>query len=393
MIYLDNNSTTPMLSEVAQAIADCHARLVGNPASQHELGRRARQELEEARNGIAKILGARLGGKHGDRLLFTSGGTESNNLAIHGIAGLEPGEIVVSAVEHPSVLAAADASRRAKHKAIRLAVDSNGVVLLTELEKLLNASVKLVSVMVGNHETGVLQPLAEIAQRCTAAGIPFHTDATQAVGKIPLDFRGLGIAAMTFSAHKFHGPVGIGGLLLRGDVNLAPLFFGGTQQMGLRPGTEPVALAVGMFQALKLWQHDADARYQKLEMLRNRFEQNLSAAIDTVVIHGGSTTRLPHTSNLAFPGIDRQAMVMALDLEGIACSTGSACTSGSSQPSAVIRSMDAPDPILEGSVRFSLGVLNTLAEVDEAAARIIKVHRKLRDLSEHGKSPAPPPQG
>jgi cysteine desulfurase len=382
-----------MLPEVAQSIADCHARLVGNPASQHGLGRQARQELEEAREGIAAILGAQLGGKRGDRLLFTSGGTESNNLAIRGIAGAETGAIVVSAVEHPSVFAAADASSPASQKAVRLAVDSNGVVRLAELEAHLNSAPKLVSVMAGNHETGVLQPCVEISQLCNTAEIPFHTDAVQIVGKIPVNFHDLGAAALTFSAHKFHGPVGVGGLLLRHDVNLTPLAFGGSQQLGLRPGTEPVALAVGMFQALKIWQRDAGARRQQLETLRNRFEQVLAAKIDGLVIHGAPATRLPNTSNLAFPGIDRQAMVMALDLEGVACSTGSACTSGSSQPSSVIRAMHVSDPILEGSVRFSLGVLNTLAEVDQATARIIRVHRKLRELAQRRKSPAPPPQG
>ena len=240
----------------------------------------------------------------------------------------------------------------------------------------------LVSVMLGNNETGVIQPVAEIAQLCRAAGAIMHTDAVQAAGKIPVKFRALGVDALTIAAHKFHGPRGIGALLVRHDVKLEPMLFGGFQQVGLRPGTEPTALAVGMCRALELWHIEGEARTRRLTELRDRFEAKLRAAVPDLVINGESAERLPHTSNIAFLGLDRQALVMALDLAGVACSTGSACASGSSEPSPVLLAMQAPAEVISSSLRFSLGAGITAAEIDEAAARIIKIVNDLRQRKE-----------
>ena len=261
-LYLDHNSTTPIDARVVEAMERCWREGLANPASQHFAGRRARRAIEEAREGIAEILGANVSGMQADRLIFTSGGTEANNLALLGLteAAADGGQVIISAIEHPSITAAAEVLQRRGVDVQKLPVDANGVVQLGALEELLAKPTALVSVMLANNETGVLQPVAEIAQACAARGITMHTDAVQAVGKVPVHFRELGVSALTMAAHKFHGPLGIGALLLRHETQLAPQLWGGFQQSGLRPGTEPVALAVGMHKALALWKAEADSR-------------------------------------------------------------------------------------------------------------------------------------
>jgi cysteine desulfurase len=235
--------------------------------------------------------------------------------------------------------------------------------------------------MLGNHETGVRQPIEELSAICHDQGVYLHSDGVQAVGKIAVDFRAMGAAALTVSAHKFHGPCGIGALLVRHDVPLSPLLSGGFQQQGVRPGTEPVALALGMFKALEIWSREADERRQRMSELRDRLEQLVRGECPDVVVNGRGAERLPHVSNLAFPGVDRQALAITLDLAGIACSTGSACASGSSEPSHVLRAMGLPDEVVQGSVRFSLSALTTTAEVTLAVQRIVNAVNHLRSLS------------
>jgi cysteine desulfurase len=247
--------------------------------------------------------------------------------------------------------------------------------------------------MLGNHETGVLQPVAEIAALCRKANVPVHTDATQVVGKLPVDCTSLGVDALSFSGHKFHGPAGIGGLLLRSGVKLQPLHYGGFQQAGLRPGTESAPLAAGLHAALQLWHDEADDRARRMTALRDRFEATLHADLSNIVVHGivvhgAASARLPHTSGIAFLGLDRQALLMALDQAGVACSTGSACASGSSEPSPVLLAMGCPTAEIEGSLRFSLGAFTTPADVDQAAHRISSVVNHLRNQKSPAKSPA-----
>jgi cysteine desulfurase len=232
--------------------------------------------------------------------------------------------------------------------------------------------------MLGSNETGVLQPVAEIAAICRTRGVAVHTDATQVVGKLPVDFSALGVDGLTCSAHKFHGPLGIGALVLRRDATLAPSLFGGFQQGGLRPGTESVTLAVGMCVALESWAREADARAQRMAALRDQLERQILAGDPRAVVIGGGATRLPHAANIAFAGLDRQALVMALDLAGVACSTGSACASGSSEPSPALVAMGLPEEQISSSLRFSLGAATTAAEIDEAARRILSVVNRLR---------------
>lgn len=382
VIYLDHNATTPLVPEVAAAMAPWQSQ-AGNPGSQHQAGRKARRALEDAREEIARILGAKLSGPRPDRLIFTSGGTEANNQVLFsasgGVAGqVVPGEAIVSALEHPSVLAATAWLEQRGWKVHRLRASSTGVVELSHFDELLSERTRLVSVMLANNETGAIQPIAEIAARCTRLGVPLHTDAAQAVGKIAFDFASLGAAWMTVAAHKFHGPLGIGALIARHDVPLEPLLVGGFQQDGLRPGTESVALAVGMHAALANWEREADERVARMRSLRNRLEQQLTAGYPgQLVINAAAAPRLPHVSNVAFLGLDRQALLMALDLAGVACSTGSACASGSSEPSPVLAAMGCSREILDSSLRFSLGATTTEPEIDEAVRRILQACRKI----------------
>jgi cysteine desulfurase len=376
-IYLDHNATTPTRPEVIEAVAEAWHQGLANPASQHRPGQKARQALEDAREGIAALLGADLSCPQADRLVFTSGGTEANNLAVLGIAraraGGVPGQVIVSAIEHASVLEPAEHLLEARWRLDTLGVTGDGVVRVDALGALLSPQTALVSVMLGNHETGVLQPVEEIAGICRGAGVPVHTDAVQAAGKRPVDFRTLGVDALSVAAHKFQGPLGIGALLLRYGTPLAPLLFGGHQQSGARPGTESVALAVGMFTALRLWRQEQDEHARRLTSLRERFERGLQAGYPALVVHGRSVSRLPHVSNVAFPGLDGQVLLMALDLAGVACSVGSACSSGSTELSPTLLAMGLSKPLVASSLRFSLGATTTEEEIDEAVSRILGV--------------------
>jgi cysteine desulfurase len=387
-LYLDNNATTLLHPAVAETMAAYDRAGYANPASQHQAGRRARSVLEEAREGIAKILGANVSDTHADQVIFTSGGTEANNLALRGLAGDRPGRVIISAIEHPSVVGAAEQLARQGFDVQRLRVSREGVVDVDHLRELLDQQMRVVSVMLGNNETGVLQPVAEVAAVCHSGGVPVHTDAVQVVGKLPVDFRQLGVSALSLSAHKFHGPRGIGALIVRHGVELTPILFGGFQQLGLRPGTESVTLAVGLHRALQLWQDEADERASRMARLRDRLEERLLANVPDLVINGAGAARLPHTSNVAFPGLDRQALLMALDMAGVACSTGSACASGSSEPSPVLLAMGCPADIVEGSLRLSLSAFTTEAEIDQAAGRIRQVFNDLHRKKELGISAA-----
>ncbi|HEX7447976.1 MAG TPA: cysteine desulfurase family protein [Pirellulales bacterium] len=376
MIYLDNNATTPLLPEAAEAMAECARRAFGNPASQHAAGRRARQALEDAREGIAELLGVDLNGTPADRLVFTSGGTEANNLAMFGLAGERPAHLVVSEIEHPAIIEPAELLARRGWQVDRVGVSPDGQVIVEQIGERLRPNTRLVAVMLGNNETGVLQPVEPIARLCQSRGVPVLCDAVQVAGKLPVDFRRLGLTAMTIAAHKFHGPIGVGALVLRAGVTIEPRLFGGHQQAGLRPGTEAVPLIVGMHAALAAWRREQDARRQRLESLREQFERTLRAECPGVVVNGAAAPRLPQTSNLAFPGVDGQAMVMALDLAGIACSTGSACASGSSQPSPTLLAMGLDKSLARGSLRCSFGVQTTAEEVAEAARQIVRIYRR-----------------
>ena len=392
MIYLDHNATAPIHPQVVEVMARAAVDHRGNPASQHAAGRRARQALEDAREAIAAMLGMSLAGTRGDRLIFTSGGTESNHLALLGLTRPEMGQALVSAIEHSSVLGAGRLLAERGTPVETLSVDRHGVARLDELAERLKTRTQLVSVMLANHETGVAQPLDRVVELAHAAGAIAHTDATQAVGKIDVDFRVLGVEAMTFTAHKLHGPVGIGGLALSSRARPRAIMRGGAQQEETRPGTEGVALACGFRAAMEIWHADRAAHAARMRELRERFERELRAACADVVIHGHTAARLPHTTNAAFVGCDRQSLVVALDLAGVACSTGSACASGSSEPSHVLLAMGCSQDEIDGSLRFSLGQTTTADEVRLAVERISKVVNTLRDGKRTRKT-VPSPRG
>jgi cysteine desulfurase len=398
-IYLDHNATTPIFPEVMEVMRACWAEPFLNPASQHEFGRKARYVLEGARETIADFLGA----DTRDGVLFTSGGTESNYIAIRsslqhammlgGVRGKKP-HLVISAAEHPSIAELAKHLQLRGHEVEQLPLDKHGVIQANALPRLLRKDTALVAAILGQNETGVIQPVAELAAICASRGIPLHTDATQVAGKLPIDFKALGAASMTIAAHKFHGPVGIGALIVRSDVQLHPQMFGGFQQNGLRPGTESVALAAGMARALQGQQeldHEQKSarvlaefesrlreRAQRLQHLRDSFEQSIVTRWPSAVVIGTEAQRLPHVSNIALVGLDRQMLFLALDQAGIACSTGSACASGSSEPSPVHLAMGLDPAVISSALRFSFGVNTTAEEVAESADRIINVCNTLR---------------
>jgi cysteine desulfurase len=382
-VYLDNNATTPMAPEVVEAMAEAMRAGCANPASQHEAGRTARRVIERARERIVELLGGETAGRTPDRLIFTSGGTEANNLALFGLAGIAeqhhvgPHQLVVSPIEHPSVSAATDELARQGWQVDRLAVDSSGRILAESLAEVAGENLRIVAAMLGNNETGVLQPVAELAGLAAARGAALHTDAVQAVGKIDVQLGDLGATTLAFTAHKFHGPLGIGGLLVKGDTQLAPQLFGGFQQAGLRPGTESVPLVVGMLTALELWHAERHERHQHLACLRDQFEQQICAELPYAQVVGQGAERLPHTSNIAFVGFDRQALFVALDMACVACSTGSACASGSSEPSPVLMAMGCEEGVIRGSLRFSFGRFSTPQEVAEGARRILLACKNL----------------
>jgi cysteine desulfurase len=367
-----------VIEVVARALRDAHA----NPASQHRPGQQALGVLEDARETVAEVLGADLAAPNADRVVFTSGGTEANNMAVLGIARArgqgKPGQVIISAIEHASVIEPAEHLLEQGWRLDTLGVSPDGVVRGDRLPPLLSPDTQLVSVALGNHETGVLQPVEQLAASCRQAGVPLHTDAVQVAGKLPVDFRRLGVAAMTVAAHKFQGPLGIGALILRHDAPVEPLLYGGHQQEGLRPGTESVALAAGMATALRLWQKDHRQHARQLAGLRDRFEARLKAGFPELVVNGAGAERLPHTSSLGFPGLDGQHLLLALEQVGVACSVGSACSSGSTQLSPTLRAMDVPHHVLTSSLRFSLGATTTEADIDEAVERILMVVGELR---------------
>ncbi len=377
-IDLDQNATTPLDPAVLEAMRP-HWLAGGNPESRHAAGRAAGRAWDAAREQVAALLGA-----EARSVVFTAGGTEANNLALFGLAGdgHGPGHGVTSPIEHPAV-AGPIARLEARGLAVdRAGVSAEGVADAAAMASLLRpGATRFAALMLASNETGAIQPVAELAALAAERGVPVHTDAAQAVGRIAVDFRALGVATLAASAHKFHGPVGVGLLLVRPGVTLAPLLVGGGQQGNLRPGTPPVALAVGLAAALGRWQAESDARIARWRVLRNRLESGLVAALgaDRVVRHGPAdeARRLPQTLNLGFPGLDADALLIGLDQAGVAVSLGSACASGSTRPSPTLVAMGVPADHLRSAVRFSLGATTTAADIDAAVARLAAIAGRL----------------
>jgi cysteine desulfurase len=374
-IYLDNNASTPVLPPVWEAMRPFFSDIPGNPASSHRAGRRARQALEDARERTAALLDA-----HPDEVIFTSGATEANNLALFGLAGVPPARLLASRLEHPCVVEPLSRLAADGFTLEHLPVDRSGVVAAEAVTQRLHPETRLVTIMFANHETGAIQPVCDLVDSFRARNFSgaFHCDAAAAAGKVPIRFHELGVTTLTISAHKFHGPKGIGALLLRRHTKLRPQLWGGHQQQGRRPGTEPVSLAVGLAAALDLAQREHQMRWETVCRLRQRFLERLRVTAPPVEVNGPETGGIPHTLNLSFPGCRADLLLMNLDLEGVACSTGSACSSGSLLPSPVLRAMNVADELLQSAMRFSLSHLLSEAEIDEAARRIAGVVGRLR---------------
>lgn len=371
-IYLDSNASTPLLPAVWDRMRPFCFEAAANPASSHHAGRRARRALEDAREQVAHLLGALP-----EEVIFTSGATEANNLALFGLVVEAPAQILLSPIEHPCVIEPAQELARRGCTITPLPVDSQGVVMAAALPDLLRQEARLLCVMLANHETGAIQPIADL-QNLLPPGVAFHCDAAAAAGKMPIDFHSLKVTTLTISAHKFHGPKGIGALLVRRDVRLQPHLFGGHQQQGRRPGTEPVHLVVGLAAALELAMQELAGRRAQVVQLRQRFLGLIREKAEPVVVNGPEEGGVPHTLNLSFPGCPADLLLMKLDLAGVACSTGSACSSGSLLPSPVLRAMGVPDEVRRSALRFSFNHLLKLAEVEEAARRLVEVVRQLR---------------
>jgi len=373
-IQLDHNATTRPLPEVREAVDRAWRNACANPGSRHAAGRAARRLLETSRETIAHILDA-----EPDELVFTSGGTESINMALRGLARGR-GTVVTGPGEHPATAETIAVLVQQGWRHEQLSVDAAGRFLADTPEFHSSGAPKLVSLLLAHNETGVIQDARPIIDRCNANGVPTHLDAVQAVGKIPVSFRQLEATTLSFGAHKFHGPRGIGGLLVRRGVTLTPLLHGGHQEAGRRPGTEPVPLIAGMATALEMWHRDEERRSTRMSAARDRLEAGLQETCSPVVVHGRDANRLPNTCSVAFPGVDGEAMLVALDLEGIACSLGSTCASGSAEPAPILLAMGVPPHIALSTVRFSVSFETDLDEIDEAITRIGSVVTRLRQI-------------
>ena len=373
MIDLDHNATTRVCDEALVAMDRAWREAGGNPGSRHALGRRARQVLEDAREQMAAILNARP-----SEVIFTSGGTESINLALQGLAVGQPGVIALPPGEHPATEETVRGLQQRGWQRAEIAINASGRMIPERLASLSWEDVRLATVLLAHNETGVIQDVALLAEECGQRRIPWHIDAVQAVGKIDVNFRALGATALSLAAHKFHGPRGIGALLLGEGVPLAPVMYGGHQESGRRPGTECAPLAAGMAAALRAWHEMREVRTREVSRLRDLLARGLAEQCSPIVVHGGVEPRLPNTLSVAFPGCGGDALLVALDLEGVCCSLGSACSSGASEPAPILVAMGVPPALARSTLRLSLGIDNTAEEIGRAAQAISGIVRRLR---------------
>jgi len=364
-VYLDHAASAPLRPEAREALLPFLDGHFGNPSSVHRFGRDARAALEDARARLARVIGAAPG-----EIVFTRAGTEADNLAVLGRARERPGApVAVSAIEHKAVLASAHAAEEAGSPLVLLPVDGDGVVRLGAVDAALEARPAVVSVMWANNEVGALQPVGEIGARCRAAGVAFHSDAVQALGKVPVRVDQVPVDLLAFSAHKVGGPKGVGALYVRRGTRLHPLLFGGGQERGMRPGTEDVAGAAAFAAAAEGADAERETAMARIGALRDRLEAGLREAVPGVVVNAAGAPRLPTISNLSIPGADPELLLMGLDLEGIAASSGSACQSGAVEPSHVLTAMGIPRELAGPSIRFSLGWTTT----EDDVARVLEV--------------------
>lgn len=376
-IYLDYNATSPLSDGVIDAISRAMRDDFGNPSSIHAFGQRAKAAVDQARSDAAALIGA-----DPMEIVFTSGGTEADNLALRGAFDtFAPGRrrIVTSGIEHEAVLNTAKALAARGADVITLAAGRDGIVDPSAVEAATNRETAIVSIMLANNEIGTLQPVAEIAARCRPSGTLTHTDAVQAAGKVPISVRDLGIDLLSMSAHKFGGPKGIGALWIRKGVRLTSQATGGRQERNRRGGTENVPAIVGMGVAARL-ALGALSSSVSIATLRDRLEAGVLSRVPGTTVNGARDRRVPNTTNISFEGIEAESLLIALDLEGVAVSTGSACSSGTLEPSHVLKAMGLPNAFARNSLRFSLGSSTTAADIDYVIDALPRLVAKLRQL-------------
>jgi cysteine desulfurase len=384
-VYFDYNATTPLAPEVVDAVVASTRDVFGNASSVHAFGQQAKAALDEARSAVAALIGA-----DAPEVVFTAGGTEANNFALRGAAeAMEAAgrrHLVASAIEHESVLNTLKALARRGWRTTLVPVDATGVVVPARVQEALADDTAIVSVMQANNEIGTIQPIAEISSIAHTRGALMHTDAVQSAGKVPVDVKRLGVDLLSLSAHKFNGPKGAGALWIRRGTRLHPILTGGKHERNRRAGTENVPALSGFGVAARLAAAKLGAEGARLAALRDRLETGILREVPGTVVNGAGSDRVPNTTNISFDRVEAESLLIALDLEGIAVSTGSACSSGTLEPSHVLRAMGLPPHRTQNSLRFSLGMFSTEAEVDRVLATIPSLVDKLRGLTRKTRS-------
>ncbi|MWV45460.1 aminotransferase class V-fold PLP-dependent enzyme [Paenibacillus sp. HJL G12] len=380
-IYLDHAASTPVHPEVAQEMMNVMTGQYGNASSVHAFGRSAKRTVSRARDLIANSLGCQ-----SDELVFTGGGTESDNLALFGALSAMEGSgkhIITSSIEHHAVLHACEELEKQGYRVTYLPVDSTGRVRIGDVENALTEDTVLISIMYANNEVGTVQPIAEIGELARSRGILFHVDAVQALGAIPISCRDLPVDLMSFSAHKINGPQGVGALYVRRGVHLVPRLHGGLQEKKRRAGTENMAGIAGFGKAAEIATAHLEERREHDLMLRHTFIRMLEQELgqNSFIINGNPSEFLPHILNISFPDTDTETLLMNLDMEGIAAASGSACTSGSLEVSHVLQAMKLPQNVLRSAIRFSFGLGNTTEDMEYTAQKIATILRRLRNRS------------
>lgn len=377
-VYLDHAASTPVHPEVAERMMKVMTSQYGNASSVHAFGREAKKIVNGARDRIASLLGCQ-----SDELVFTAGGTESDNLAILGLLeslGVKGKHVITSAIEHHAVLHTCHELERRGCEVTYVPVDSTGRVSVEGIAGAIQDNTVLVTIMYGNNEVGTVQPISEIGELCRSRGIVFHTDAVQALGSETINCRELPVDMWSFSAHKINGPQGVGALVVRRGLSVSPRLFGGLQEKKRRAGTENMAGIAGFTAAVEWTVHNMEARIRHYRELRSKLLEGLRQEIgeDAFVINGNSEHYLPHILNISFPGANTETMLMNLDMERIAAASGSACTSGSLEISHVLQAMKLSDPVLRSAIRFSFGLGNTTQEMEYTAQKIGTILNRLR---------------
>jgi cysteine desulfurase len=379
-IYFDHNATTPVDPAVAETITRVMTGEFGNASSVHHFGQRAKAIIDDARSSVATLIGG-----EPSEIVFTSGGTESDNFALRGVAeALEPTgrrHLIASSIEHEAVLVTMRALARRGWRTTLLPVGQTGIVDPQALTDALADDTAIVSVMHANNEIGTVQPIAELARIAHGRGALFHTDAVQSIGKVPVDVKALGVDLLSLSAHKFNGPKGTGALWIKRGARVTAILTGGKHERNRRAGTENVPAIAGLGVAAQLAQRKLSAEGARLGTLRNRLEEAILASVPGTAINGSREPRVPNTTNISFDAVEAESLLIALDLEGVAVSTGSACSSGTLEPSHVLRAMGLPSPRTQNSIRMSLGAGNTDAEVDFVVSKLPPIVEKLRSLT------------